>query len=155
MRCCIIPIAAHGLQFFDPTGLFTTRPYRRIIDDHREAARSLRRSGARSRAALLPLSYTTTGDLTHVLVGFKHGGRYSHMNGTANPSRSGRREVLHVALDSMIQSPRPAFMPRIYIREWRPLPAVSARISRRLAENIPVREQKFPVRFHREFRPSP
>jgi hypothetical protein len=43
----------------------TTRPYRRLIVDHRKAARSLQRYGGRaSRAASLPPSYTVTRDAT-------------------------------------------------------------------------------------------
>jgi hypothetical protein len=97
--------------------LFTTRPYRRIIDDHREAARSLRRPGARSRAASLPLSYTTTGDLTHVLVEYKHGGRYSHMNGSLKV-----RKARSLARGSGFnrQDQRLCRVHTKHIREWRP-----------------------------------
>jgi hypothetical protein len=42
-----------------------TRSYRRFADDRREAARSLRRYlGRASRAASLPLTYTTTRNTT-------------------------------------------------------------------------------------------
>ena len=41
-----------------------TRSYRRIVDDHRKAARSLRRYEGARRERLAPPSYTITGDTT-------------------------------------------------------------------------------------------
>jgi hypothetical protein len=38
------------------------RPYRRIIDDRPQAARSLQRYGLRARSRLAPPCYSTTGD---------------------------------------------------------------------------------------------
>jgi hypothetical protein len=53
--------------------VFATRPYRRIIDDHRKAARSLQRYlAARSRAASLSPSYTITGDATGLGSSVRH-----------------------------------------------------------------------------------